>query len=119
MKPIYNIPELGRFNCIVLFGRILLIAFLLNSCKKTVQVDPPANQLVAANIFNSDATAIGAITGIYAYMSNTGINNAGGIQSLTLFTGLSSDELALAGNVNNGTAIAYYQNNLAAAASGY
>lgn len=97
---------------LVVINLVLIVS--LGGCKKLVEVDPPLNALAGNNAFLSDATGISVLTGLYAQISNSGITAPGNIQSLTLFGGLSSDELALSGKVTNTSAIAYYQNNLSA-----
>jgi starch-binding outer membrane protein, SusD/RagB family len=70
---------------------ILMLHF--SACKKFVQVDVPINRLTAVSVFNSDASATAAITGIYGNMyGNNGF--AGQFNTSTsLLCGLSSDEL--------------------------
>ena len=67
------------------------IVFLLVSCQKLVTVPPPTNELISAVVFTNDATATATITGIYSEMMNepTQFTNS----YLTLYTGLSADEL--------------------------
>jgi starch-binding outer membrane protein, SusD/RagB family len=53
-------------NWIIAF---LLMAIFLNvCCKKFVEIPPPLNQLVTANVFNNDASATAAQTAIYTQM---------------------------------------------------
>jgi len=72
-----------------------LIVFLIIvsqvSCKKFIEVDPPADRLTTATIFSDDESANGAVRGIYSdIMSlNNGIANGG----MSLYLGLYADEI--------------------------
>lgn len=68
-----------------------LLATVLLSCTKFVELDPPKDQLTTKNVYNSDATAISAIAGLYITMANNG--NQLLAYKLPLSTGLYSDEL--------------------------
>jgi hypothetical protein len=63
----------------------------LVSCKKFVQVSPPAGQSTTDQVFSGDATATAAMNGVYSQMmgDNYGLADAG----VTLYAGLSADEL--------------------------
>jgi starch-binding outer membrane protein, SusD/RagB family len=91
---------------------LCLMVFVLSqsSCKKLIEVDPPSSNINAANVFNNDATAISVITSIYSSMSNGG--NFTGNASLSVFAGLSADELTLFGGVTNLNLIDHYRNSL-------
>jgi hypothetical protein len=69
------------------------------SCKKLVQVDPPINEIIGKEIYNSDANAASVITGIYTDMSGNGIFT--GTNSISLKLGLAADELVSATEPNN------------------
>jgi hypothetical protein len=98
---------------------ILFQALILQSaCKKLIQVSPPQNSLVQDNVYTSDATAIAVLTGIYSKLSNTNPSTAGSIPSLSLYTGLSADELTLWSGNTNAQPVAYYQNTLSGAVGG-
>jgi hypothetical protein len=72
-------------------GISLLIFF--TSCKKFVESDPPKTALISETVFSSDATATAAITGIYSRMMQSSSDFLSGENSITLLSGLSSDEL--------------------------
>ena len=61
------------------------------SCKKFVQVGAPAGQTTTALVFSNDGTAAAAINGVYSSMMGT--NNSFADVAMTLYTGLSADEL--------------------------
>lgn len=71
---------------------LCLILFIYSSCKKFVEVNPPATQLTAGKVFDNDATAVAALSNIY-YECINGNFADGGLNSVTFLAGLSSDEL--------------------------
>ena len=88
---------------------VFLLAFILMSCKKLVEVDPPITNPTSESVYKEDAVAITVLTGLYSDISG------GAIFNISRRTGLSGDELSLwSGAVQND--IAYYTNNLASAA---
>ena len=75
---------------IVTIGLLIIIG--MTGCKNLVQVDPPVTSITGENVYTNDATAIAAVTGIYANMSK--VNSfATGSAGISLFAGLSADEL--------------------------
>lgn len=92
-----------------------VVSFLLGiySCQKLVTVDPPSTSINSGNVFNNDATAIAAITDVYVKISGTNLVG-GGLGSLSLFPGLSADELALFNGATNYKSNFYYRNDLSA-----
>ena len=109
----------------LLLPRIYKIAFFLLclqmevGCKKLVSVNAPDNVVTSQNVFQNDATAIAMMTGMYASMSNTDMDNLSlNFPSLSCHAGLSADELSLwSGAANSGlllneTEYYYYTNSL-------
>ncbi|PWV47092.1 RagB/SusD family nutrient uptake outer membrane protein [Chitinophaga sp. S165] len=95
---IYFLTSTNRY--ILLISVNLLIA--ATGCKKLLAVDPPGNSLNAANVFTTDATAIAVVTDIYAGLSAQNINQQNqAITSLSLYGGLSADEITLFDNSNS------------------
>jgi starch-binding outer membrane protein, SusD/RagB family len=88
----------------------LLLIFFQTSCKKLVEVDTPPTSEAGATVFNNDASASSVLTGIYTSMSLSSFPS-GGITSMSLFPGLSADELSVFGNYNP-TYTNYYTNAL-------
>ncbi|QHS61138.1 RagB/SusD family nutrient uptake outer membrane protein [Chitinophaga agri] len=68
-----------------------VIMIFFSSCKKLIEVNPPINQIIGGEMYSSNANAASVLTGIYVDMSNDGIFT--GSRSISLVTGLSSDEL--------------------------
>lgn len=69
----------------------LIGVFTIFSCERFVEVDLPTNQLVTQSVFASDATAKAAMSGVYEQMMESLTTYTNGM--LTLYAGLSSDEL--------------------------
>jgi len=90
-----------------------------SACKKFTEVPPPSTTLVQSNVFSTDATAIGALTGLLTQMSNNQSFGSGsfatGQLSVAVSAGLSADELTLWSGQSNSSLVGYYQNNLSAA----
>jgi len=87
----YNYSSLRNKGLCTLSLYTILFAFFC-SCKKYVQVDPPATVLVNSTVFENEATATAAILGIYSKMMESSNNFSQGSQSFTLLSGLYSDE---------------------------
>ncbi|SHN41852.1 RagB/SusD family nutrient uptake outer membrane protein [Chitinophaga sp. CF418] len=64
------------------------------SCSKLVEVPPPITLTDASQVYSDDSKAAAVLTSIYNNISQNTIT-AGGITSLSFYTALSSDELAL------------------------
>ncbi|HVU56854.1 MAG TPA: RagB/SusD family nutrient uptake outer membrane protein [Puia sp.] len=71
---------------------LLLISYIGSACKKSVQIDPPVNMITTSQVFSTDAQANSAMAGIYSMMANSNNLNVGD-GAITMFTGMSSDEL--------------------------
>jgi hypothetical protein len=96
---------------------IILVMSLFISCNKLVEVDVPYTNISGDNVFLSESTAISALTSIYAQMSSNRIPS-GILTSISLFGGLSSDELSLYPASTNTTLISYYKNALTNSSTG-
>ncbi|HWK08129.1 MAG TPA: RagB/SusD family nutrient uptake outer membrane protein [Puia sp.] len=99
----------GRFFLLTM--AVGLFIFPQSSCTKLVEVEAPVTSTSEVNVYTSDATAAAVLTGIYTNISNSYFSN-GGIASLSLFAGLSADELKLYNGSTNTTYIRYYTNAL-------
>ncbi|WP_259070357.1 RagB/SusD family nutrient uptake outer membrane protein [Mucilaginibacter sp. X4EP1] len=97
----------SRYFFIVLLGASLLISG--TGCKKLVDVPPPVTELTGNNVFINNATAIAVLTGIYNSMSSGNSFAAGG-NSISVYAGLSADELLC--TANNSTNTLFYTNSL-------
>lgn len=95
-----------------LMGSILLgIAFILSSCEKLVDVAPPVTSTTGASLYNSDPTAISAVTSIYAQLSSGNNSFATGNKGLSFLGGLSSDEFNLFSGVSTSDYKYFYYTN--------
>lgn len=90
---------------------LTFLCLFLFSCRKLVQVEAPNNTVNSGNVFENDATAIAAVTDIYATLSRSNLIG-GGVTSLSLFPGLSSDELSLYSGAINNSVLYFYRNAL-------
>jgi len=107
----------SRLFPLVFFYSFSLIVGLVG-CNKLVEVAPPVTSITDDNVYASDATAIAVLTGIYGQLSTTSNYNSMGLTTISLFSGLSSDELTLFGG-GTGNYNAYYTNNLSVGAGGF
>jgi starch-binding outer membrane protein, SusD/RagB family len=85
---------------------IFCVAIFDLSCSKLIEVDPPIDEIVAPEIYKTDATAASVLTGIYTNMSSYGIFN--GAASVSIRAGLSADELVPVTNASNILTILYF-----------
>ena len=82
--------------------KIILLIFLIIcnlSCEDLVEIDVPNNKLVREQVFNSDETAISAMTGIYNELFQAAFSG-GSRNSVTVLSALSSDNLQNISTVN-------------------
>lgn len=97
MKSIY------RFS-IVVFGILLL--FLYTSCKKFVEIPPAPNLIVSDQVFSDSADANAAVLGMYTNMVGPNSTSLGAYNgAISIYTGLSSDELYSTRGIANENAI--------------
>lgn len=108
IQPIHSLP-IHSYTVPIKFKVVVIALMCCFSCGEFLEVEPPATQLVTETVYDSDATAIAAMSGIYRQMTN-GLTG-GGINSITVLTGLMSDELTgLSGAGSN--AMELYENNV-------
>lgn len=98
------------FRLFVLLNFMLIL--LQAGCKKYIEVNAPVTSTNAGNVYAADATAAAVLTGMYANISylNSSLGGAG-LTSISLYAGLSADELTLY-NVADITYAPYYTNDL-------
>lgn len=72
---------------------IFLIFYSLSlvSCDKLIEIDAPKTQIEKSEVFKDDATALAAASGVYFSLSSSNSLLFNGL--VTLYTGLSSDEI--------------------------
>lgn len=74
---------------------LVLIAFMLVECKKSLHVPPPADQLIGSTVFENEGTALAAMVGIYHRMVQDNGLASGSFGSISYIGGLTSDELSI------------------------
>lgn len=87
----------------------------LTGCEKLIEVDSPVDQVIGGDVYNTPATAVGVLTGIYSNLSEGSFACGGG--SVSVLTGFSSDEFSLFNINNNDFLERVYKNNLSATLS--
>ncbi len=99
-----------RQYILIVASSCLMICHL--NCKKPIDIEAPATSISDGNVYNSNATAISVLTGIYSKLGYGSEASATGYGSLSLLCGLVADEFTLFGGVSNQTLLAYYKNEL-------
>ncbi len=95
-----------------LFFLLLNVCLGLSSCKKLLEIGPPATSLTSESVYADDAAAIAAVTCTYVNMSNSTYLPDATLRGITLLTGIASDELSMTKGVTDVRLVAYYTNNL-------
>jgi hypothetical protein len=89
------------------------------SCRKLADVKAPDNVIVADNVYNSDITAIAVLNGLYTQISRTNYTGSTvNILTISMWAGLSSDELTLWNGSSSVNQLSYYKNQLSASGVG-
>lgn len=104
-------PHNNRRSFLLFLLPIITMLFH-SSCKKWLTIPAPSASITEISVYSTDATAIAVLNGLYSSISSSELFQ--GHRSITLFAGLSSDELTLYSGVTNMTHISYYKNQLAA-----
>ncbi|WP_316838130.1 RagB/SusD family nutrient uptake outer membrane protein [Pedobacter nutrimenti] len=97
---------------IISVSTLILSILVFGSCKKLVEVGGPTTSLNSKNVYNNDATAIGAITSLYVNLSNGNPVYPQSLSGLSCITGLSADEFDYYSEAGNQALAVYYQNGL-------
>lgn len=82
--------------------------FYSASCKKFIDINPPATQIYSEALFDDKDATLSAVTGLYAQMSSQ--NNTIPIGGLSLYGSLSADELI--NTISNAELDVFSQNSL-------
>lgn len=102
--------------CRTMFFSIFLMSFLFAGCKKLMNIDPPIQDIVGSEIYNSNITATSVLTGIYTDMSYYGIFD--GRSSVSIANGLLADELISIAEPDDILSV-FYNNSLTRDEGGY
>src|SRR6266516_2147539 len=99
---------------IILAFQLIASLLIFSSCKKLVEVKAPSTSVTSDNVYTNDATAAAVLTGIYSILADFSPLRAQTINSISLVSGLSADELTLHGGAANANAALaqFYQNRL-------
>jgi starch-binding outer membrane protein, SusD/RagB family len=100
-----------HFASYILFVSVCIL-FTLPACKKLVEIKAPVTSINADNVYSTDATAISVLTGLYSSINNGQGSSFSGIQSISIFGGLSADELTLYDGMSRQNYISYFKNAL-------
>lgn len=104
-------------NYLIVLG-LWFTSMFFSGCKKLVEVDGPETSISSKNVFDNNATAIGAITSLYTNLSSGGLTDPAELTSLSCIASLSADDLAYYDLAGNNTLGFYYQNALTNSNSG-
>jgi len=91
--------------------------FFFQGCKKLIEVDGPYTSTNAANVYLNDATAAAVLTSIYTKISANNFSDVT-FSSISLYSGLSADELTLL-NLSNQNYLVYYRNMITSLNQGF
>jgi len=97
-----------KYKLIIAFFSFISL-FGVTSCKKLVESPPPTDIVAETNVYSVDAAAISVLNGIYIGMSGGSFQ---GRFSISLFAGLSADEITLSSVKTGSSYVDYYQNSL-------
>lgn len=93
-------------NIVIVTFTFTLLAFH-SSCKKFVEVELPRNEFSGDVVFQSNATALSAVTGVYSSMyASNGFAN-GSTNSVTQNSGRSSDEFKNHSSTGGGGSVSF------------
>jgi len=91
-----NIFPINSSKFFVRLSFLIIIIGGSSACKKAVEVAPPKTNLVAATTFQSNSSAIAAVTGIFQTLDGTDLVGGDlGNDNFATIAGLSADELTL------------------------
>lgn len=106
--------KLSYYNKII--ASVLVISSL-SGCKKLVDAEVPGNRIAAENVFSKDATAIAVLNGLYSKLSSYTYTGTANVSNLSMWAGLSTDELTLWIGSTSAVQIGYFKNSLSSAAA--
>jgi hypothetical protein len=107
MKPIINLSRVKTHKQLIVG---LWLALSGTSCGELIQIPAPTTELVRTSVFDSDATALSALTGTYVKLANATNFASGGIGSITMLMGAYSDELVSYASSSSGIYPFYFNN---------
>lgn len=75
----------------------LLVTIMLSACEKTIEIDPPVNEITDQQVFSSDRLAASALAGIYKGLAQSTTQSSTGPVNYSLF----ADDLTYVGSNTN------------------
>jgi starch-binding outer membrane protein, SusD/RagB family len=85
-----------------IFPFVFICSLFVSSCKKFVEIPPPETQVLGVDVFTNDQTAASAISGLYTQIMRS--NNTAFNGTVTIYPGLSADEIQRTTNTETYTA---------------
>ena len=82
----------------------------VTSCKKLIEIPPPVGSITTTQVFSSDDQAKSAVAGMYYRMINIRYNYSSG--GLTIFPGMSADELIPFDKTANSSYVEFLNNKI-------
>lgn len=90
---------------------IILIGLFTTSCKKLIEIPSKATNKVSAEfVFTDSASIVSAVAGVYTNFGLSGYSPIFGSGAVTIYTGLTGDELTVGASTYTGTA--FYNNQI-------
>jgi len=89
----------------------MLLCIIIPGCKKQLSIHPPYSAITTAQVFADSADAESALSGMYSSQINRGSINQWGGGGMTVYLGLSADELVSFSQAD-AQLMQFYNNNL-------
>ena len=111
MQPTSQDKSIRRPSLKLIISLIALFLSLINiSCKKLIEIPPPTGSITTSQVFSTDEQATSATTSMYLKMINSSqIFSSSG---MTLFGGVSADELASFDQSTSSLYVSFQKNSL-------
>src|SRR5690606_21906408 len=101
-------------NIKLTYRTVFIITLIVcSSCEEYVEVDPPNSKVVSDVVYENESLAIAAVDGIYHRLIDYLGFASGSVNSITVLTGVSSDELGLYNTLAFTEYPLFYENSIA------
>ncbi|RZK21416.1 MAG: RagB/SusD family nutrient uptake outer membrane protein [Pedobacter sp.] len=77
----------------ILLSSITLATLVFSACEKTVEIDPPLNEITTSVVFSSDKLAANALSGLYTGLASTSTQNT----FVPVYSSIQADDLLYIG----------------------
>lgn len=74
----------------IILGYAAFIVLVFSACEKTIEIDPPLNEITTAQVFSTDKLATSALAGVYTGLASTTTQN----MATPVYSSLYADDLA-------------------------